>query len=144
MSHLTIILLSTLLSILPVNLAQDPVPTPIPTPEGGSCNLIVYLHSQPREGDMLVAGGLDEPAFTVPIYALTCLPQDSDCQTTGEILGYTVIYACSKGGVCFNMPLIRPLRHSEYIALYARAGYECLWKVYRVLPWSVYLPLVLQ
>ena len=146
MSHLTIILLSTLLAMLPANLAQDPIPTPIPTPEGGTCDVGFDVPYNLREGDTSIfcrTGG-----FAPPIYALECLSAGSDCQAD-HILGYGLPYFCGRVISCIDISLTRPLRSGEHIALYGPPIDEnnCLWSVYRVygaFSPRLYLPLLFR
>ena len=141
-----VIMLSVLLSFLSANFAQDPVPTPVPTPNGGTCDgfgIEVFLPL--KERDTSIHGGMGGLGlFPAWIYALECLSQDSDCRAD-HILGSAPSYPCGKVNTCFDIPLTRPLRSDEYIAVYAypSSGYLCWWGVYRVAG-ALYLPLLFR
>ena len=147
-----IVTLAILLALLPANLAQGPIPTPVPTPEGWSCYPGGIAPCRfPQENDTSITV-LVSPNFFVnqPIYVFECLAQNPNCQTTGQILGYAMIIFGGRGPVCTNIPLTRPLRHSEYIALYVAEtgnypyGFSCRRSVYGVLSPRLYLPILLK
>jgi hypothetical protein len=138
--------LTIALSVLPANLAQDPIPTPIPTPEGETCDDPGSTWLSLKENDTSISDVIHEQFDGQPIYAFECLSKDPGCPIIGDILGYDIAYLCIAPGVaCFRIPLLRPLRSGEYIAVYAypSPGYRCWWGVYRVAG-ALYLPLLFK